>query len=127
TGHAEVVQVTFDADVVSYEQLLKDYWKDIDPTVKDQQFCDHGSQYRTIIFYNSPQQEKLARQSLKDLEQYKPFAGPIYTEITPAQTFYPAEDYHQNYYKKNPIRYRYYRFACGRDSRLEEIWGSSSH
>lgn len=123
TGHAEVVQITYDSSKVSYEHILDVFWKNIDPTVKDQQFCDHGSQYRSAIFYHNDMQKQLAMASLEKLEKTKPFKGPIYTEITVASEFYAAEDYHQDYYKKNPIRYKYYRFACGRDDRLEEVWG----
>jgi peptide-methionine (S)-S-oxide reductase len=123
TGHAEVVQVTFDPQTVSYADLLEVFWRSIDPTTVDSQFCDHGDQYRTAIFYTSPEQERAARQSLVNLIKVKPFAEPIVTEITPAGVFYPAEDYHQDYYEKNPLRYRFYRLTCGRDKRLEELWG----
>lgn len=123
SGHAEVVQITYDPSKVSYQQLLATFWKNVDPTVKDQQFCDHGSQYRSAIFYRNDSQKEQAIKSLKELESTKPFKGPIYTEIAMATEFYPAEDYHQDYYQKNPVRYNYYRFACGRDQRLEEVWG----
>lgn len=123
TGYAESVQVTYDADKVSYAHLLDYYWKHIDPTVKDQQFCDHGTQYRTVIFYGNEKQKELAFKSLKQLEKTKPFKGPIYTEIVAASQFYPAEEYHQDYYKKNPLRYHFYRYRCGRDQRVAEVWG----
>ena len=123
SGHAEVVQITFDPSKISYADLLKVFWKNIDPTVKNRQFCDRGSQYRSAIFYHSDMQKQQAMDSLKALEKTKPFEGPIYTEINAADTFYSAEDYHQDYYKKNPIRYKYYRFACGRDDRLQDVWG----
>jgi len=124
TGHTEVVQITFDADKISYAELLKVFWKNIDPSVKDQQFCDRGSQYRSAIFYHDENQKTLAMESLKNLEKNKPFKGQIYTEINMVQEFYDAEDYHQDYYKKNPIRYKYYRFACGRDERLKQVWNN---
>ena len=123
TGHAESVQVTFDANRVSYAELLDHYWRDIDPTNPRGQFCDNGHQYRTVIFTDNEEQQKIAEQSLKMLEQNKPFREPIVTEIIPLNAFYPAEDYHQDYYRKNPLRYKFYRYTCGRDQRLEELWG----
>lgn len=125
TGHVEVVRVRFDPETVSYAELLEGFWRTIDPTTVDSQFCDHGDQYRTAIFHTTPEQESVARQSLASLMESKPFAEPIVTEITPAGRFYPAEDYHQDYYMKNPLRYRFYRFSCGRDGRLEDLWGDS--
>jgi peptide-methionine (S)-S-oxide reductase len=124
TGHAEAVQIIYDPAKISYEKLLQIYWHNVDPTVKDRQFCDTGHQYRTAIFYYSEKQHQLALHSKESLEKNKPFKGPIFTEIVPAGTFYPAEEYHQHYYKKNPIRYKFYRTACGRDRRLQELWGS---
>jgi peptide-methionine (S)-S-oxide reductase len=103
--------------------LLDVFWINIDPTVKDRQFCDHGSQYRSGIFYHNKEQKKLAEASKQQLEKNKPFEGQIYTEITEATAFYPAENYHQDYYINNPIRYKYYRYSCGRDQRLRELWG----
>jgi len=126
TGHTEVVQVTYDPKLVSYEKLLEVFWMNIDPTVKDRQFCDKGSQYRSGIFYQNEAQKIAAEQSLAKLKKSKPFKQPIVTEITKASVFYPAEDYHQDYYMKNPVRYKYYRYSCGRDNRLEEIWGEKS-
>jgi len=125
TGHAEVVQVQYDPAQVSYATLLDVFWHNIDPTVKDQQFCDHGSQYRTGIFYYDDQQKRLAEASKSALDRNKPFAGPIVTEITQAGEFYPAEDYHQDFYLKNPLRYKYYRSGCGRDARLKQLWGKA--
>lgn len=122
TGHAEVVKVTYDPAQVSYETLLEVFWKNTDPTVKDQQFCDRGSQYRSAIFPQTDSQKALAEESLKALEQSGRFEQ-VYTTIEVADTFYPAEDYHQDYYIKNPVRYKYYRWGCGRDKRLEEVWG----
>ena len=123
TGHAEVVQITFDPKKISYKELLKVFWLNIDPTTKDRQFCDVGSQYRTAIYYHSPEQKKHAEDSKAELEKNKSFDGGIVTEITDASEFYPAEDYHQDYYRKNPLRYKSYRMGCGRDRRLKELWG----
>jgi peptide-methionine (S)-S-oxide reductase len=125
TGHAEAVQVTYDPSKVSYQQLLDVFWRNVDPTVQDRQFCDIGHQYRTAIFYHDDEQRRLSEASKADLERTKPFKEPIVTEIRPATEFYPAEDYHQNYYQKNPLRYNYYRFSCGRDKRLEALWGKN--
>jgi peptide-methionine (S)-S-oxide reductase len=123
TGHAEAVRVVYDPSKLDYEQLLEVFWVNVDPTQADGQFCDHGDQYRTAIFYLDDQQKQLAEQSLAALEKNKPFDGQIVTEIAPATVFYPAEDYHQNYYQNNPLRYKYYRWGCGRDQRLTELWG----
>lgn len=123
TGHTEVVQVIYDPAVISYQKLLDTYWKNIDPTDARGQFCDKGSQYRTEIFYHNAEQRNLAQQSKAELLNNKPFKGDITTPISAAKTFYAAEDYHQDYYQKNPIRYKYYRYSCGRDNRLEELWG----
>jgi peptide-methionine (S)-S-oxide reductase len=126
TGHTEAIQIEYDPEKISYQELLSVFWKNIDPTTANRQFCDHGSQYRSGIFYNDAKQKNAAEKSLKELEQNKPFAEPVVTEITAASTFYPAEDYHQNYYQKNPLRYKYYRYACGRDQRLEQLWGPAT-
>lgn len=123
TGHTEAVKIEFDPQIVSYAQLLEKFWRSIDPTVKDAQFCDKGSQYRSGIFYLDDDQKKLAESSLAKLEKEKPFPQPIVTEVTKATKFYSAENYHQNYHDRNPLRYKYYRFSCGRDARLEELWG----
>lgn len=123
TGHAEAVEIVFDPAKVSYEQLLEHYWRTIDPTTKDRQFCDAGSPYRTAIFAIDAAQLKAAQTSLAALERSKPFAEPIVTQIVLAGPFYTAETYHQDYYKKNPIRYQYYRTSCGRDARLKQLWG----
>ena len=128
TGHAEVVQVTYDPRRVTYQKLLDVFWRNIDPLTADAQFCDSGSHYRSAIFYHDETQKGLAEKSKKSLQ--KRFKQPIVTEIAPATEFYPAEDYHQDYYKKNPVRYKIYRYGCGRDQRLNELWGSektSSH
>jgi peptide-methionine (S)-S-oxide reductase len=126
TGHAEAVRITYDPAQVTYTQLLDVFWHSIDPTTPDRQFCDRGSQYRSAIFYLNEEQRRLAEASRAALDADKPFSEPIVTEINPAGEFYPAEEYHQDYYRKNPLRYRYYRFSCGRDQRLEELWGEES-
>jgi peptide-methionine (S)-S-oxide reductase len=123
TGHAESVEIVYDPKRVTYEKLLEHFWHTVDPTVKDRQFCDVGSQYRTAIFYHDDAQKRAAEASKTALEKSKPFAQPIVTEIVPAGPFYPAEEYHQDYYKKNPVRYHYYRNGCGRDARLKQLWG----
>jgi peptide-methionine (S)-S-oxide reductase len=125
TGHAEAVLVVYDPKKVTYEKLLDVFWHNIDPTVKNEQFCDHGTQYRSGIFYQDDEQRKLAEASKAALDRNKPFKQPIVTEITRAGEFYPAEDYHQDFYIKNPLRYKYYRSGCGRDNRLKELWGKA--
>jgi peptide-methionine (S)-S-oxide reductase len=126
TGHAEAVEVLYDPAKVSYEKLLDVFWHNVDPTVRDRQFCDTGNQYRTGIFTHDETQKRLAEQSKQALEKSKPFKEEIVTEIVPAGRFYPAEGYHQDYYKKNPVRYKFYRFNCGRDRRLEQLWGKAA-
>ncbi|XOV87861.1 MAG: peptide-methionine (S)-S-oxide reductase MsrA [Pseudomonadota bacterium] len=123
TGHTEAVEITYDPDKISYQQLLDVFWVNIDPLVENRQFCDRGSQYRTGIFYLDEEQKAQAEASKQALVASGRFDAPIVTEITAAGRFYPAEDYHQDYYLKNPVRYRYYRYSCGRDQRLEELWG----
>jgi peptide-methionine (S)-S-oxide reductase len=125
TGHAESVQVLYDPRKVTYAKLLDVFWHNIDPTVKDRQFCDTGNQYRTAIFYYNDEQKRAAEASRAELEKAKPFKAAIVTEIVAAGEFYAAEEYHQDYYLKNPIRYKYYRFRCGRDARLMELWGKA--
>ena len=119
TGYAESVKVEYDSDKLSYENLMDYFSHHIDPTVSDQQFCDKGHQYRTAIFYLNDTQKQLANASLTKVKQYFPT---IYTEIVPSTKFYPAEEYHQKYYLKNPVRYKYYRWNCGRDARVKEVW-----
>jgi peptide-methionine (S)-S-oxide reductase len=121
TGHAEAVEIVYDPAKVSYEKLLDVFWHNIDPLVKDRQFCDRGDQYRTVIFYHGDAQKTAAEASKKTVEAR--FKQPIETEIVTAGPFTKAEDYHQDYYLKNPVRYKFYRFNCGRDARLEELWG----
>jgi len=123
TGHTEVVQVVYDPAKVSYERLLEQFWVNHDPTVKDRQFCDRGSQYRPSIFYFDEKQKQLAEATKARWEQAKPFKEPIVTPIEKAGDFWPAEDYHQDYYKKNPVRYKYYVTGCGRYARLDQLWG----
>lgn len=126
SGHAEAVQVVYDPSKVSYAKLVEYFWRTIDPTVKDRQFCDAGSSYRSAIFVHDEQQRAVADASKKALSNNKPFREPIVTEIVNATTFYPAEDYHQDYYLKNPVRYKFYRFNCGREARLKQLWGGQA-
>jgi peptide-methionine (S)-S-oxide reductase len=123
TGHAEVVQVEYDPRQVSFEKLLEVFWRNVDPTQADGQFCDIGSHYRTAIFYHTEDQRKLAENSKAALQKNKPFKGNIVTEVAVAGPFYRAEEYHQDFYKKNPRRYQLYRTGCGRDARLQALWG----
>ena len=123
TGHTEAVQIVYDPKKIGYPKLLETFWRNIDPTVKNRQFCDIGAQYRSGIFYQDAEQRRLAEESRAALVKSKPFKEPIVTEITRATTFYPAEDYHQDYHSKNPVRYKFYRYNCGRDQRLKELWG----
>ena len=126
TGHAEVVEIVFDPAKVSYEKLVEHYWRTIDPTTKDRQFCDAGSPYRTAIFAQDAAQLKAALASRQALEKSKPFKEPVVTEVLMGGPFYAAEAYHQDYYKKNPVRYTYYRTSCGRDARLKQLWGEQA-
>ena len=123
TGHTEAVQIVYDPAKVSYEKLLEVFWMQINPTTPDRQFVDVGSQYRPGIFYHDEQQRQLAEGSKKEIGESGRFDGPIVVEITKAGDFWPAEEYHQDYYKKNPKRYKFYRFGSGRDRYLEKIWG----
>ena len=123
TGHAEAVQIAYDPSKVTYEKLLEVFWRNIDPLTPNAQFCDHGSQYRSAIFHHNETQKKLAEKSKQAVQRH--FKQSVVTEIVRATEFYPAEDYHQDYYKKNAIRYKIYRYGCGRDQRLEELWGSA--
>ena len=126
TGHAEAVQIVFDPARVSYAKLLDVFWHNIDPTVTDRQFCDVGNQYRSAVFFHSEKQRQVALQSKAALEKSNPRLGRFVTEITAASAFYPAEDYHQHYYQKNPLRYKFYRSSSGRDQRLKELWGAAA-
>jgi len=126
TGHAEAVEIAYDPAKISYAKLLDVFWRNIDPTVRNRQFCDVGDQYRSAIFYHDAEQKRLAEASKAALAQSKPFPQPIVTEIVPAGVFTPAEAYHQDYYLKNPLRYKFYRYRCGRDQRLEALWGQAA-
>lgn len=124
TGHTEAVQIVYDPAKISYEKLLDVFWKNIDPVAQNRQFCDVGTQYRSGIFFHDAAQKRLAEASKAEIQKrFK--KQPVATEITQASAFYPAEEYHQDYYKKNPVRYKFYRSGCGRDARLEELWGKS--
>ena len=125
TGHYEAVEVVFDPAKVSYRELLDYFWKTIDPTNDRGQFCDIGSSYRSAVFFNGAEQQQHANESLALIKQNKPFTEPVKTPLIALTKFWPAEKYHQDYYKKNPIRYRFYRNGCGRDARLKKLWGST--
>lgn len=122
SGHAEVAKIYYDPGKISYRQLVEFFWRHVDPTVKDRQFCDVGSQYRTAIFYANEQEKAAALASKSALENSGRFKN-VFTEIVPAGKFYRAEEYHQDYYRKNPLRYNFYRTTCGRDARIAELWG----
>jgi len=125
SGHIEAVRVRYDPSKTSYAQLLEAFWPTIDPITPNAQFCDRGPQYRSAIFYSTPQEQQLAEASKAALENSARLPGPVVTEILAVSTFYPAEDYHQDYYLRNPLRYNYYRNGCGRDQRLEQLWGKT--
>lgn len=124
TGHAESVEVVYDPSRVSYQKLLEAFWHNVDPLTPNAQFCDHGSQYRSAIFYQTDEEKRASETSKQALEQSKRFTEPIVTQIVQASQFYPAEEYHQDFYKKNPIRYKFYKYNCGRAQRLETLWGN---
>ena len=126
TGHAEAVKVVYRPEQVGYDTLLDVFWHNIDPTDDGGQFCDRGDSYRSGIFAVTDDQRQAARASKQALQDDSDAPSPIVTRIVPATTFYPAEDYHQNYYKKNPLRYKFYRFSCGRDATLEDVWGDAA-
>src|SRR5215467_3027576 len=123
TGHAEAVQVVYDPAKVSYDKLVDVFWRNIDPLTANAQFCDHGTQYRSAIFYQDDEQKRVAEASKEALVKSKRFDKPIVTQIAAATTFWPAEDYHQHYYRTHPVQYKFYRYNCGRDRRLEQLWG----
>jgi len=125
TGHTESIEVTYDPSKVTYKQLLEVFWRNVDPTTPNAQFCDHGNQYRTAIFYHDENQKQLIDESRQRVENSKTFPESIVTEIAPASVFYSAEEYHQDFYTKNPIRYKFYKWNCGRAQRLEQLWGNS--
>lgn len=124
TGHAEAVRIVYEPSKVSFEQLLEVFWHNIDPLTPDQQFCDKGTQYRAAIFYHDEAQRAAAEASKDALAASGRFKTSVVTSIVPARAFFPAEDYHQDYYRHNPLRYKYYRHGCGRDERLQELWGN---
>jgi peptide-methionine (S)-S-oxide reductase len=126
TGHTESIQIVYDPSRIGYVRLLQIFWRNIDPLQANGQFCDHGPQYRSAIFYLSEEERKAAEDSKRKLEEEPRFKGRIVTQIVPASPFYPAEEYHQDYYKKNPRRYQEYRLGCGRDARLRELWGQEA-
>ena len=126
TAHAEAVEVVYDPAKITYAQLLGVFWRNTDPLTRNRQFCDRGAQYRTAIFFHDAEQERLARESKRRIDESGRFAAPLVTEIVEAGVFWAAEDYHQDYYLKNPLRYKFYRFGCGRDRRLEELWGDTN-
>jgi peptide-methionine (S)-S-oxide reductase len=123
TGHAEAVEVVYDPAKVSYQKLVDVFWHNIDPLAANAQFCDHGTQYRSAIFYQGDEQKRIAEGSKEALTKSGRFDRPIVTQIVAAATFWPAEGYHQHYYRTNPVRYKFYRLNCGRDQRLEQLWG----
>ena len=123
TGHAESIEVTYDPTKITYQKLLDAFWRNVDPITPNAQFCDHGNQYRSVVFYTTDEEKQLAEESKSKIEQSKRLPAPIMTQLVKAPTFYPAEDYHQDYYKKNPLRYKYYKYSCGRAQRLEVLWG----
>lgn len=127
TGHREAVQIFYDPEMVSYEKLLDIFWRSVDPTDAGGQFCDRGRSYETAIFANSPAQERLAQASKRKLKKSGVLKKPIVTPVETAGAFYPAEGYHQDYYKKSPLRYKFYRYGCGRDARIREVWGEDAH
>ena len=124
TGHAESVEVSYDPAKVSYQKLLDVFWRNVDPITPNAQFCDHGSQYRSAVFYGTDEEQRLTAESKAAIERSKRFSAPIVTQVVKASVFYPAEDYHQDFYKKNPLRYKSYKFGCGRARRLETLWGT---
>jgi peptide-methionine (S)-S-oxide reductase len=124
TGHAESVEVVYDPARVSYQKLLDAFWHNVDPITPNAQFCDHGSQYRSAIFFQTDEEKRESDISKQAIEQSKRFTEPIVTQIVMASQFYPAEEYHQDFYKKNPVRYKFYKYNCGRAKRLEELWGN---
>ena len=125
TGHAESVEVSYDPAKVSYQKLLEAFWRNVDPLTPNAQFCDHGNQYRSAIFYGTDEEKKLTEESKKAIELSKRFGEPIVTQIVMGSQFFPAEEYHQDFYKKNPVRYKLYKYNCGRAHRLEQLWGKS--
>lgn len=127
TGHYEAVQIHYDPKKVSYKTLVDILWRSVDPTDDGGQFCDRGQSYKTAIFATSPEQKRIAEESKREIEDSGVLKRPIVTPVLDASPFFPAEDYHQNYYKKNPVRYKFYRYRCGRDERIQALWGTEAH
>ncbi|MEH6524551.1 MAG: peptide-methionine (S)-S-oxide reductase MsrA [Sneathiella sp.] len=127
SGHLEAVKITFDPEKVSYQELLDVFWRSVDPTDDGGQFCDRGESYKTAIYVNSPEQRQSAEISKRLIDASGVLSDPVVTPIIDATTFYPSEEYHQDYYTKNPIRYKYYRYSCGRDKRVREVWGDQAY
>ncbi len=127
SGHLEALKITFDPDVISYSEILDVFWRSVDPTDAGGQFCDRGHSYTTAIFPTSEEQQKTSEISKRLIDASGLLEDPVVTPIIPATTFYPSEDYHQDYAKKNPIRYKFYRFQCGRDAKVEALWGDQAH
>jgi peptide-methionine (S)-S-oxide reductase len=125
TGHTEAIEIVYDPTKITYAKLLHVFWRNIDPTAKNRQFCDSGTQYRSGIYYKNDAEKELALKSKSDIETSGAISGTIYTDIKAATVFYPAEEYHQNFYKKKPGHYKRYRYGCGRDRRLQQLWGDS--
>jgi peptide-methionine (S)-S-oxide reductase len=123
TGHAEAVEVVYDPAKTNYQKLLDAFWLNVDPITPNAQFCDHGNQYRSAIFFQTDEEKRASETSKQAIEQSKRFKEPIVTQIVMASQFYPAEEYHQDFYKKNPVRYKFYKYNCGRAQRLEALWG----
>jgi peptide-methionine (S)-S-oxide reductase len=123
TGHAESVEVLYDPAKVNYQKLLEAFWRNVDPVTPNAQFCDHGSQYRSAIFFQNDEEKRASDVFKQAIEQSRRFKEPIVTQMVMASKFFPAEEYHQDFYKKNPIRYKFYKYNCGRAQRLEELWG----
>lgn len=127
SGHLEALKITFDPEVISYSEILDVFWRSVDPTDAGGQFCDRGHSYTTAIFPTSEEQQKTSENSKQRIEAAGILKDPIVTPIIPATTFYPAEDYHQNYASKNPVRYKFYRYSCGRDAKVQALWGDQAH
>lgn len=122
SGHVEAIEITYDSDILPYEDLLRAFWQNVDPFDAGGQFCDRGPQYRSVIFYKTPQEQSIAK-DIKGKQEALLGGGPFVTDLVPYTNFYPAEDYHQDYASRNPTRYAFYRWNCGRDKRINEVWG----
>lgn len=127
SGHLEAVKIAFDPDIVSYQELLDVFWRSVDPTDDGGQFCDRGESYKTAIYVNSPQQRQSAEDSKRLIDASGILKDPVVTPVIDATAFYPSEEYHQDYYTKNPVRYKFYRYSCGRDKRVRDLWGDQAY